>query len=192
MLFSLIGIIFLIPFYLVVGILILFIMGKPILFTQTRPGRDGKLFTIYKFRTMRFANSSEGSDYDRITPLGNFLRRTSIDEIPELFNVFAGHMSFVGPRPLLLEYVPLYNSFQNRRHEVRPGITGLAQINGRNKSSWEQRFSYDVKYVDEYSFWLDIKILTVTIFRVIKRKDINQGERITVSTFTGSGNEENQ
>jgi len=164
-------------------------MGKPVLFRQKRPGQNGKIFTIYKFRSMTEPKSIESticSDVRRITKLGSFLRRTSIDELPELFNVFLGDMSFVGPRPLLIEYLPLYDKDQSRRHEVLPGITGWAQVNGRNAITWEEKFKLDVFYVDNVSFRFDIKILLLTIFKVFKSEGVNSNQNETMAMFKGS------
>jgi lipopolysaccharide/colanic/teichoic acid biosynthesis glycosyltransferase len=163
-------------------------IGSPILFRQARPGRFGKSFEMVKFRTMRMAEDEHGHplpDSERMTPFGSILRRTSLDELPEFWNVLMGDMSLVGPRPLLMEYLPLYDSFQARRHEVRPGITGWAQVNGRNALSWEDKFRLDVWYVDNQSFGLDIKILTMTVTKVLRRDGINEQGQTTASKFTG-------
>lgn len=163
--------------------------GSPILFAQVRPGLGGAPFTLLKFRTMTNAVDANGNllrDEDRLTPFGQLLRRTSLDELPELWNVLKGDMSLVGPRPLLMEYLPLYSQEQNRRHEVRPGITGWAQVNGRNLLNWDERFKLDVWYVDQYSFLLDIKILILTIQKVIKREGISANGEATMSKFKGS------
>lgn len=164
-------------------------LGSPVLFRQIRPGLDGKPFEMIKFRTMRDAVDSNGNplpDLERMTPFGNFLRSTSLDELPELWNVLKGEMSLVGPRPLLMEYLPLYDEEQARRHEVRPGVTGWAQINGRNAISWEDKFKLDVWYVDNRSLWLDIKILWLTIKKVLVRDGISAEGEATMSKFTGS------
>ena len=164
-------------------------LGAPILFRQRRPGNHGRPFELLKFRTMTGARSADGSlqpDSDRLTPFGRFLRNTSLDELPELLNVLRGEMSLVGPRPLLMEYLPLYTSEQARRHDVRPGITGWAQINGRNAISWEEKFELDVWYVDNQSCWLDLKILSLTIWTVVARKDITADSHATMSKFEGS------
>lgn len=177
------------PVYIVVSILIFIKMGKPILFRQKRPGYKDKIFGIYKFRTMTNETNENGEllpDEDRLKRLGRFIRSTSLDELPQLFNVLKGEMSFVGPRPLLIEYLPLYNTKQKRRHDVLPGITGLAQVNGRNAISWEQKFEYDVWYVDNQSFWLDMKILWMTFLKVVKRSDISSSSSATMERFTGS------
>ncbi len=170
-------------------------LGSPVLFRQIRPGLNGKPFTMIKFRTMRDAVDKNGNplpDSERMTPFGNFLRSTSLDELPELWNVFKGDMSLVGPRPLLMEYLPLYNKEQARRHEVRPGVTGWAQINGRNAISWEEKFKLDVWYVDNHSFWLDLKILFLTVKKVFIRDGISAAGEATMSKFTGSSSEKNQ
>ena len=180
------------PIYIVVSLLIFFKMGSPILFRQKRPGYKEKIFGIYKFRTMTNEKEEFGNllpDDKRLVGIGKFIRSTSLDELPQLFNVLKGEMSFVGPRPLLEEYLPLYNEKQKRRHDVKPGITGWAQVNGRNAISWEQKFDYDVWYVDNQSFWLDIKILWLTFLKVVKRSDISSSTNSTMEKFTGSKNE---
>ena len=177
------------PIYIVVSLLIFFKMGSPILFRQQRPGYKEKIFGIYKFRTMTNDTDKNGNllpDDKRLVGIGKFIRSTSLDELPQLFNVLKGEMSFVGPRPLLEEYLPLYNEKQKRRHDVKPGITGWAQVNGRNAISWEQKFDYDVWYVDNQSFWLDIKILWLTFLKVVKRSDISSSTSSTMEKFTGS------
>ncbi|MFX4218407.1 undecaprenyl phosphate N,N'-diacetylbacillosamine 1-phosphate transferase [Aliarcobacter butzleri] len=180
------------PIYIVVSLLIFFKMGKPILFTQKRPGYKEEIFGIYKFRTMTNDKDKFGNllpDEQRLVGIGKFIRSTSLDELPQLFNVLKGEMSFVGPRPLLIEYLPLYNQKQKRRHDIKPGITGWAQVNGRNAISWEQKFDYDVWYVDNQSFWLDIKILWLTFLKVVKRSDISSSTSSTMEKFAGSKNE---
>ena len=180
------------PIYIVISLLIFFKMGSPILFRQKRPGYKEKIFGIYKFRTMTNEKEEFGNllpDDKRLVGIGKFIRSTSLDELPQLFNVLKGEMSFVGPRPLLEEYLPLYNEKQKRRHDVKPGITGWAQVNGRNAISWEQKFDYDVWYVDNQSFWLDIKILWLTFLKVVKRSDISSSTSSTMEKFTGSKNE---
>ena len=180
------------PIYIIVSLLIFFKMGSPILFRQKRPGYKEKIFGIYKFRTMTNEKDEFGNllpDDKRLVGIGKFIRSTSLDELPQLFNVLKGEMSFVGPRPLLEEYLPLYNEKQKRRHDVKPGITGWAQVNGRNAISWEQKFDYDVWYVDNQSFWLDIKILWLTFLKVVKRSDISSSTSSTMEKFTGSKNE---
>ena len=177
------------PIYIVVSLLIFFKMGSPILFRQKRPGYKEKIFGIYKFRTMTNEKDEFGNllpDDKRLVGIGKFIRSTSLDELPQLFNVLKGEMSFVGPRPLLEEYLLLYNEKQKRRHDVKPGITGWAQVNGRNAISWEQKFDYDVWYVDNQSFWLDIKILWLTFLKVVKRSDISSSTSSTMEKFTGS------
>lgn len=165
-------------------------MGSPVLFRQTRPGLHGKPFQMVKFRTMRNATDAEGKplpDAERLTKLGQFLRSSSLDELPELWNVLKGEMSLVGPRPLLMEYLPLYSPEQAHRHEVRPGVSGWAQVNGRNAISWDEKFALDVWYVDNRSLWLDLKIIWLTIGRVIKRDGISAAGEATMSKFTGNG-----
>lgn len=182
-------IIFFSPIYILVSLMIWKKMGTPILFRQDRPGYKEKIFSIYKFRTMTNETDSEGnllSDEKRLVGIGKFIRSTSLDELPQLFNVIKGDMSFVGPRPLLIDYLDLYSSEQKRRHEVKPGITGWAQVNGRNAISWEQKFEYDVWYVDNQSFFLDIKILWMTFLKVLKRSDINSSNSVTIEKFKGS------
>lgn len=177
------------PIYMVVSLLILWKMGSPILFRQKRPGYKEKIFGIYKFRTMTNETDKEGnllSDHKRLVGVGKFIRSTSLDELPQLFNVLKGEMSFVGPRPLLIEYLDLYNDKQKRRHNVKPGITGWAQVNGRNAISWEQKFEYDVWYVDNQSFLLDMKILWLTFLKVVKRSDISSSSSVTMEKFTGT------
>jgi lipopolysaccharide/colanic/teichoic acid biosynthesis glycosyltransferase len=187
---SLILIVIFSPFYLIVSILILAKMGSPILFRQQRPGLNGKIFGIYKFRTMTNEKDANGEllpDEQRLLGLGKTIRSLSLDELPQIFNVLKGEMSFVGPRPLLIEYLDLYNNIQKRRHDVKPGITGWAQVNGRNAISWEQKFEYDVWYVDNQSFWLDIKILWLTFLKVVNRSDISSDSSATMEKFMGSG-----
>jgi len=178
------------PIYIIVSLLIFMKMGSPILFRQKRPGYKEKIFGIYKFRTMTNDTDADGNllpDEQRLVGVGKFIRSTSLDELPQLFNVLKGQMSFVGPRPLLIEYLDLYNDKQKRRHEVKPGITGWAQVNGRNAISWEQKFEYDVWYVDNQSFWLDMKILWMTFLKVVKRSDISSSSSATMERFKGSG-----
>lgn len=177
------------PIFLLVALLVRLKLGSPILFSQLRPGRDGTLFRMYKFRSMTSDVDENGNllpDELRLTAFGQFLRSASLDELPGLFNVIKGDMSLVGPRPLLPEYLPLYSPTQARRHEVRPGITGWAQVNGRNALSWEKKFELDVWYVENQSFWLDIKILFLTVLKVIRRKDISQDGQATMSKFEGT------
>lgn len=177
------------PVLFVIAILVRVLLGSPVLFTQTRPGMHGRPFKLVKFRTMTDARDPAGlllPDSVRLTPFGKFLRSTSIDELPELVNVLKGEMSLVGPRPLLMEYLPLYTERQARRHEARPGITGWAQINGRNAVSWEQKFEFDVWYVDNRSAWLDVKILALTAAKVLCREGVSQQGHATVEQFRGS------
>lgn len=165
-------------------------MGSPVLFRQVRPGIDGKSFEMVKFRTMKDATDAQGNplpDSERLTSFGQFLRSSSLDELPELWNVLKGDMSLVGPRPLLMEYLPLYSAEQYRRHDVRPGVTGWAQINGRNTLSWKDKFALDVWYVDNRSLWLDIKILFLTIKKVVVRDGISADGEATMSRFEGNG-----
>lgn len=164
-------------------------LGSPVLFRQMRPGKDGRPFMMVKFRTMRDAQDAAGNplpDSERLTPFGRFLRSTSLDELPELFNVLKGEMSLVGPRPLLMEYLPLYSPRQARRHEVRPGVTGWAQVNGRNALTWEEKFDLDIWYVDNRSIWLDLKILVLTAYKVLKRSGISAEGEATMPRFTGA------
>ncbi|MDF1875189.1 sugar transferase [Sulfurimonas sp. SAG-AH-194-I05] len=177
------------PFYVIVSFLILIKMGSPILFRQKRPGLNEKIFGIYKFRTMTNEKDSKGEllpDAQRIAGVGKFIRSTSLDELPQIFNVLKGEMSFVGPRPLLVEYLSLYNSKQAQRHSVKPGITGWAQVNGRNAISWEKKFEYDVWYVENQSFFLDLKILWMTFLKVVKRSNIASDTNVTMEKFEGS------
>ena len=174
------------PLILLVAVLVRFKLGSPIFFTQLRPGKDGKIFTFYKFRTMTDAKDDAGNllpDRDRMTSFGSWMRQTSLDELPQLVNVLKGDMSFVGPRPLVVHYLPLYNSEQKRRHEVLPGITGLVQTNGRNSIDWDTKFKLDVFYVDNWSLWLDLKILLATVIKVIKRDGISQEGHATSEDF---------
>lgn len=167
-------------------------LGTPVLFKQVRPGLDGKPFEMVKFRTMKDAIDSNGNalpDAERMTPFGNKLRSSSLDELPELWNVLKGEMSLVGPRPLLMQYLPLYNSEQNRRHETRPGVTGWAQINGRNSLSWSDKFKLDVWYVDNRSFWLDVKILFLTVKKVFVKEGISADGHVTIEPFKGNAND---
>jgi lipopolysaccharide/colanic/teichoic acid biosynthesis glycosyltransferase len=185
-----IGLIVFSPVLIIVAILVGRQMGKPVLFRQTRPGLHGVPFRMIKFRTMRDAVDASGvplPDAARLTRLGRFLRSSSLDELPELWNVLKGEMSLVGPRPLLMEYLPLYSAEQARRHEVRPGVTGWAQVNGRNALSWEDKFALDLWYVENRSLWLDLKIVWLTIRKVIKRDGISAEGEATMPKFTGSG-----
>lgn len=188
-LLSLIAFVILFPFFLIITI-ILFVQnnGSPFFFQQ-RPGKNAKIFKVIKFKTMNDKKDIHGnllSDSERLTRLGMFIRKTSLDEIPQLLNVIKGDMSLVGPRPLLVEYLPLYSEQQARRHEVRPGITGWAQVNGRNAISWEQKFAYDVWYVDNISLALDIKILLLTVAKVLKSEGVNSSTNATMEEFKGS------
>ncbi|WP_333601510.1 sugar transferase [Flavobacterium sp.] len=186
---SLLGLIILFPVFLVVTVLLYFANnGKPF-FIQSRPGKNGVVFNIIKFKTMNDKKDANGvllSDAERMTKIGSFVRKTSLDEIPQLINVIKGDMSLIGPRPLLTHYLHLYSAFQNRRHEVRPGITGWAQVNGRNDISWDQKFEYDVWYVDNISFVLDLKIVMKTILKVLKREGINSADSATIEPFNGN------
>jgi sugar transferase EpsL len=167
-------------------------LGSPVLFRQQRPGLNGRPFTLIKFRTMTDKRDAQGNllpDAQRLTKFGKFLRTSSLDELPELWNVLKGEMSLVGPRPLLMQYLPLYTPEQARRHEVRPGITGWAQVNGRNGISWQEKFALDVWYVDNHSFWIDLKIILLTILKILKREGINQEGVATVEYFAGNHSE---
>jgi len=177
------------PLLLVVAVLVRLRLGSPVLFVQERPGLRGKPFRMVKFRTMTDARGPDGellSDEQRLTSFGKFLRASTLDEFPEMWNVLIGDMSVVGPRPLLMRYIPRYSAFQARRMEVRPGVTGWAQVNGRNSISWEEKFALDVWYVDHRSFWLDMKIVVLTFFKVFARTGINSGEGKTMEEFMGS------
>ena len=177
------------PLMAVTALLVAVFLGSPVIFRQSRPGLHGRPFTMYKFRTMTNAKAANGTalpDVERLTALGRFLRRTSLDELPELVNVLRGDMSLVGPRPLLMEYLPLYTPEQNRRHIVRPGITGWAQINGRNAATWEQKFACDIWYVDNQSFLLDMKILLATVRKVIGGEGVSEPGHATARPFDGN------
>lgn len=183
------GIVVLSPLLLILYFLILWNLGKPVIFAQIRPGLRGKPFKLYKFRSMTNQKDREGnllSDRERLGAFGKFLRAMSCDELPALWNVIKGEMSLVGPRPLLMEYLPLYNQKQARRHEVKPGITGWAQVNGRNAISWREKFDLDVWYVDHQSLWLDVKILLLTIKKVFLKEGITETGEVTMSKFTGN------
>lgn len=185
-----VGMIFALPVMGVVALLVRLKLGRPVLFRQQRPGLNGEIFTLCKFRTMRDAVDREGRalpDAERLTPFGRKLRSTSLDELPELFSVLSGEMSLVGPRPLLVRYLGRYSPEQMRRHEMRPGITGWAQVNGRNALSWEEKFALDVWYVDHWSFWLDLRILWRTVWNVVRREGISGGGEATMREFMGSG-----
>lgn len=186
---SSIGLLLLSPILVIVAILVKIKLGSPIFFTQNRVGKDGKIFKMIKFRTMLNATDKWGEplpDEERLTSFGKLLRSTSVDELPELINVFKGDMSLVGPRPLLVEYIELYSEEQFRRHEVRPGITGWAQVNGRNTLAWGERFKMDVDYVDSHDLVFDIKILFLTMFKVLKRDGISQDGNVTMEKFDGN------
>ena len=187
-LFAFVALLIFSPIFIVVGMLLWIDLKKWPFFVQKRPGYQQKIFRMFKFKTMRDTTDEQGNllpDFDRLTPLGKLIRKLSIDELPQLINVFLGQMSFVGPRPLLIEYLPLYSEEQNRRHLVKPGVTGWAQINGRNTISWEEKFKLDVHYVDHQSVSLDIKILVLTVGKVLLPKDINAGEQVTMEAFNG-------
>jgi len=182
------GLILISPILLILSLSIWISLGSPIIFRQKRPGYLSKPFWIYKFRTMTDKRGEDGNllpDSERITPVGHFLRTTSLDELPELLNIIRGEMSWVGPRPLLMDYLTRYSAEQIRRHNVLPGITGWAQINGRNLITWEDKFRFDVWYVDNWTFWLDIKILVITFWKVLKREGINQPGHATAEEFQG-------
>lgn len=183
---SLIAIIITLPIFLIIGILVLIFIGKPVLFRQKRPGKNEKIFTMYKFRTMTNKKDKDGNllpDELRLTKLGKILRKTSLDEIPEFINILKGDMSFVGPRPLLVEYLPYYTEKEHHRHDVRPGLTGLAQVSGRNLLNWEARFSKDIEYVNNITFMNDLKIIFKTISIVLKREGINDQKTATMTSL---------
>ena len=187
-LFSLAALILFSPVLLAIAVLVRINLGSPVLFSQRRPGRGGVIFTMWKFRSMVDARDAAGnirSDAERLTRFGHWLRASSLDELPELWNILCGDMSLVGPRPLLVEYLPLYSKEQARRHEVRPGLTGWAQINGRNARSGEEKFCLDVWYVEHRTFWLDIKVIMLTAVRVLRRKDVSAAGEATMPRFTG-------
>lgn len=189
-----IALILLSPLYVFVAYKVKKNLGSPVLFRQVRPGLHGKPFEMIKFRTMKDAVDEQGNplpDSERLTPFGQMLRSTSLDEMPELWNVIKGDMSIVGPRPLLMEYLPLYNSEQAKRHNVRPGMTGHAQVNGRNAISWEEKFKLDTWYVENQSVWLDFKIMLKTVKKVLAKDDINEAGEATMSKFTGSEKDSN-
>jgi len=192
MIVSLLGLIFLLPIFMIISLLIYLNMGRPILFVQERPGLNGISFSMVKFRTMKEKSpedDNQNSDELRLTNLGRFLRSTSLDELPELWLVLIGKMSLVGPRPLLVEYLPYYNERQNKRHVVRPGLTGLAQVNGRNNLPWKDKLEFDVQYVENISFVLDIIILAKTVLRVLQRKDVNYNDQVGPEPFRGTDKE---
>ncbi|WP_075878201.1 sugar transferase [Merdibacter massiliensis] len=191
---SLIALIALSPVILIVAILVRIKLGSPIIFCQERPGKNEKIFKMYKFRSMTDERDENGNllpDIKRLTKVGKFLRNSSLDELPELFNILKGDMSIVGPRPLLTKYLPLYNDFQKHRHDVRPGLTGLAQTNGRNETTWSRRFEYDIEYVNNLTFLLDLKIIVSTICLVFKREGIDSSstKQYTMMEFTGEDGE---
>lgn len=178
--------------YLLVAILVRCKLGSPIIFKQERPGKDGKIFKLYKFRTMTDEEDENDQllpDNVRLTKFGKFLRSTSLDELPEAFNILKGDMSVIGPRPLLVEYLPLYNEKQSRRHEVRPGLSGYAQVHGRNAVSWNEKFDLDVEYVDNITFLGDVKIIVTTVLKAIKREGISSENSVTVEPFRGNNSE---
>ena len=186
---SLLAIIILSPVFIITGILVRTKLGSPILFKQNRPGLDEKIFTMYKFRTMTDQKDENGEllpDHIRLTKFGKMLRATSLDELPELFNILKGDMSIIGPRPLLVQYLQLYNDHQQRRHEVRPGLSGYAQVNGRNSISWEDKFDLDVQYVDNVAFINDVKIIMLTLKKVFVKDGISSGSSVTMEVFTGN------
>lgn len=188
-LLALIAIIIFSPVFIMTAVIVAMKIGRPILFTQTRPGLNEKVFKMYKFRTMTNERDSNGellADHLRLTKIGSFLRATSLDELPELFNILKGDMSFIGPRPLLVEYLELYSSDQKKRHNVRPGLSGLAQVSGRNLLTWEEKFSLDLKYVENVSFTTDIKLFFLTIKKVLIREGISSSNHVTVEPFKGS------
>lgn len=189
MLCALLALIVLSPILLITAFLVRVKLGSPVIFKQERPGLNGKIFTLYKFRTMTDERDSEGNllpDEERLTKFGKLLRSTSLDELPELLNILFGDIAVIGPRPLLVEYLPRYNAEQRRRHEVRPGLSGLAQVNGRNAISWEDKFKYDVQYVDHVTFIGDWKIILKTVLNVIKRDGINSQTAATMEVFMGT------
>ena len=186
---SLIALIFLLPLMSLIYLSVIINLGSPAFFLQERVGKDNKIFKMIKFRTMKNSTDKNGnllSDNERVTKFGSFLRSFSLDELPELINILKGNMSLVGPRALLVQYLGLYNDEQIRRHEVLPGLTGWAQINGRNSITWSEKFKLDVWYVDNWSLWLDIKIFFLTFWKVLKREGINQSESVTMEYFNGS------
>lgn len=189
---ALCGLIILSPLMLVIALLVRLKLGSPVIFKQKRPGLNERIFTLYKFRTMTNERNENGEllpDEKRLTNFGKLLRSTSLDELPELFNILKGDMSFIGPRPLLVQYLPLYNEHQRRRHEVRPGLSGLAQVNGRNAIDWEEKFRLDVRYVDSVTFLGDLKLILKTIWKVVKREGITSNGVVTIEPFKGNGGE---
>src|SRR5574340_1263958 len=189
MVFAALSILILSPVLLILALLVRSFIGRPVLFWQDRPGYKGRPFRMVKFRSMSDARDAHGGllpDQDRLTPFGRWLRRLSLDELPELYNILRGDMSLIGPRPLLMEYLPLYSPEQMRRHDVRPGLTGWAQVNGRNAIGWPERFRLDAWYVDHRSFWLDLRILLLTVWMVLTREDINEHGEATRGLFQGN------
>lgn len=185
---SIVGIIVLMPLIIIIAFLVRLLLGSPIIFVQERPGLDEKVFKLYKFRTMNNKRDINGRllpDEKRLTKFGIFLRSTSIDELPSLFNILIGNMSLVGPRPLLVEYLPLYDENQRKRHNVKPGLTGLAQVNGRNSIDWNKKFDFDIKYIERITFVGDMRIILKTFLKVFKRSNINSDSSATMETFTG-------
>ena len=185
---SFLSLIFLLPVFIIIGIVVKIKLGSPIIFIQKRPGLNEKIFNLYKFRSMTDKRDIYGnllSDELRLSKFGQFLRSTSLDELPSLINILKGDMSIIGPRPLLVKYLPLYNEFQKQRHLVKPGLTGLAQINGRNSIDWQEKFKYDISYINNVSFLLDLKIFIITIFKVITRKNVSSRTFITMDEFKG-------
>jgi lipopolysaccharide/colanic/teichoic acid biosynthesis glycosyltransferase len=181
------------PFVAILAIAIYFKMGSPVIFAQERVGKNNRIFTFYKFRTMTDQRDSDGKllpDKERLTPLGEFLRQTSLDELPQLWNVLRGDMSFIGPRPLVTDYLARYTPEQARRHEVIPGISGWAQINGRNSITWEKKFQLDVWYIDHWSLWLDLKILLQTVIKIVSREGVDEDQNTTSSEFMGTVNKQ--
>lgn len=192
---SLFSLIIIMPVMLIVYILVKFKLGSPVIFKQKRPGLNGKIFTLYKFRSMTDEKDADGqlmSDAVRLTHFGMMLRSTSLDELPEFYNILKGDMSLVGPRPLLVEYLPLYNEYQKKRHVVKPGLTGLAQINGRNLISWEEKFALDVEYTENVKFTKDIKIIFDTFRKTVIREGVNTNTNVTMEVFKGSNSEVNE
>ena len=190
--FTIPGLLAISPVFIIVALLILARIGRPVFFRQERPGLNARPFSLYKFRTMTDGRDEDGAllpDAQRLTPFGRFLRATSLDELPELFNVLKGDMSLVGPRPLLMRYLDRYTPEQFRRHEMPPGLTGWAQVNGRNALSWEEKFELDVWYLDHWSLWLDVKILALTLWKVLKREGISQAGHATMEEFMGTRSE---
>lgn len=186
---SLLALIMLSPVLLIIALLVRIKLGTPVIFKQKRPGLNEKIFTLYKFRTMTDQKDEQGKllpNEVRLTKFGYMLRSTSLDELPELWNILKGDMSVVGPRPLLVEYLPLYDDDQKRRHDVRPGLTGLAQVNGRNSITWEEKFEYDLRYISKVNFFIDIKIIVKTIINVFRRKGINNSDNISMPRFGSS------